>query len=68
MNIEKQTADSLSVIMDPEEAQHLVEGLSEHLALLGQPADKLLKLLVDAGVRTPDPAGHIRTEYMPPLK
>ncbi|MHB8258125.1 MAG: hypothetical protein ACYDHY_10770 [Acidiferrobacterales bacterium] len=68
MNIANQTAESLSVILDPEEAQHLVEGLSEHLPLLGQPAEKLLNLLVGAGVRAPQPAGHVRTEYMPPLR
>ncbi len=68
MNIENQTAEVLSVILEPEEAQRLVEGLSEHLDLLGQPGEKLLNLLVGAGVRAPEPTGHIRTEYMPPLK
>ncbi len=68
MNIANQTAESLNVILDPEEAQRLVEGLSEHLTLLGQPAEKLLNLLLAAGIRAPQPAGHVRTEYMPPLK
>ena len=68
MNIMNQTAESLSVILDPEEAQRLVEGLSEHLTLLGQPAEKLLNLLAGAGVRAPQPEEHVRTEYMPPLK
>lgn len=56
------------MILDPEEAQLLVQALTEQSALLGESGGKLLKLLVDTGIRPPEASGHVRTEYMPPLK
>jgi len=67
MNIQNQTADILTLVLEPKEAQYLLEGLHDRLDLLGESAQKLSKLLMEAGVHAPDQPDHIRTEYMPPL-
>ncbi|MHB8454513.1 MAG: hypothetical protein ACYDDO_07385 [Acidiferrobacterales bacterium] len=66
MNILTQTADTLSLVLEPGEARSLLEGLREGQSMLGEPAETLSKLLTAAGVLVPEPAGPERTEYMPP--
>ncbi|MDA8420933.1 MAG: hypothetical protein M0039_06715 [Pseudomonadota bacterium] len=67
MNIDSWTADSLELVLEPQEARRLVEALAARAGVLGAPAAALLAALTGAGVQPPEPAGHIRTEYMPPL-
>ncbi len=66
MNILNQTTDTLSLVLESDEARSLLAGLRAGQAMLGEPAETLSKLLTAAGVLVPEPAAQVRTEYMPP--
>lgn len=66
MIIQNQTADTLTLVLEPREAEYLLQGLHDRLDLLGEEARRLTTALIDVGVQKPKHPDHIRTEYMPP--
>ncbi len=54
MNTRKLTLDQASAMFDESRAERLLEGLYEQRNELGEVAEELVELLLDAGVPFPD--------------
>lgn len=65
MNIERKDRESVTLILQPEEAQRLLAALRAHADALGARGLELERELSALGVVPPPPAP-VREEYMPP--
>jgi hypothetical protein len=65
MNIERKDRDSVTLVLQPEEAQRLLAGLRAHADALGAVGAELERELSALGV-VPPPTVRPRMEYMPP--
>ncbi len=66
MNIEHQDGQSVTLVLQPEEARRLLAGVRAHADALGAVGKELERELSALGV-TPPPPAPIREQYMPPL-
>lgn len=67
MNIEQKDRESVTLVLQPEEARRLLAGVREHAHALGAAGKELERELSAIGV-TPAPQAPQREEYMPPLE
>jgi hypothetical protein len=65
MNIERKDRESVTLLLQPEEARRLLAGLRAHKDVLGARGAELERELTELGV-TPPPPAPVREEYMPP--
>ena len=67
MNIERKDHDSVTLILQADEAQRLLAGVRAHADTLGTAGKELERELSAIGLTPPAPEP-VREEYMPPLE
>ena len=66
MYLHEESRENVSVVVSPEEAQYILEGLQQFHDALDAECHELEQQLEAAGVTPPPPPERVRHEYMPP--
>lgn len=63
MRIERQSAQSVSILLNVDKARRVLDGLREHASELGEVGRELADALREAGVTPYEPPAHVRHEW-----